>query len=61
LAALPDRFADLQQSMRTALPYVQATGVKRLHLMAGIAKRSDPQALGEQSQGESAARSRDRR
>src|SRR5881392_1202959 len=33
-AALPDRFADLQQSLRTALPYVQATGVKRVHLMA---------------------------
>ena len=44
-AALPDRFADLQQSLRTALPYAQATGVKRLHLMAGIAKRSDPQAV----------------
>ena len=25
-----DRFADLQQSLRTALPYAQATGVKRL-------------------------------
>ncbi len=44
-AALPDRFADLQQSLRTALPYAQATGVKRLHLMAGIAKRSDPHAV----------------
>jgi len=44
-AALPDRFADLQQSFRTALPYAQATGVKRLHLMAGIASRSDPQAV----------------
>src|SRR5258707_8852019 len=43
-AALPDRFADLQQSLQTALPYAQATGVKRLHLMAGIARRSDPQA-----------------
>src|ERR1700694_5368889 len=38
-AALPDRFADLQRSLRTALPYAQATGVKRLHLMAGIASR----------------------
>ena len=38
-AALPDRFADLQQSLRTALPYAQATGVKRVHLMAGIASR----------------------
>jgi 2-dehydrotetronate isomerase len=45
LAALPDRFADLQQSLRTALPYAKATGVKRLHLMAGIAQRSDPQAV----------------
>src|SRR2546423_10787485 len=43
-AALPDRFSDLQQSLRTALPYAKATGVKRLHLMAGIAQRSDPQA-----------------
>jgi 2-dehydrotetronate isomerase len=44
-AALPDRFADLQQSLHTALPYVQATGVKRVHLMAGIASRSDPKAV----------------
>src|SRR2546423_11656053 len=43
-AALPDRFDDLQQSLRTALPYAQATGVKRLHLMAGIANRNDPKA-----------------
>jgi hydroxypyruvate isomerase len=44
-ASLPDRFADLQASLRTALPYVQATGVKRLHLMAGMASRSDPPAV----------------
>jgi 2-dehydrotetronate isomerase len=44
-AALPDRFADLQQSMVTALPYAQATGVKRVHLMAGIADRRDPKAV----------------
>src|SRR4029434_10001989 len=44
-AALPDRFANLQQSLRTALPYAQATGVKRLHLMAGIADRGDPKAV----------------
>ena len=43
-AALPDRFADLQQSLRAALPYAQATGVRRLHLMAGIAERGDPRA-----------------
>src|SRR5580692_8244594 len=44
-AALPDRFEDLQASLRTALPYAEATGVKRLHLMAGIADRSDPKAV----------------
>ena len=38
-AALPDRFADLQASLKTALPYAEATGVKRVHLMAGIADR----------------------
>ncbi len=44
-AALPHRFADLQASLRTALPYVQATGVRRLHLMAGMASRNDPPAV----------------
>jgi hydroxypyruvate isomerase len=44
-AALPDRFADLQESLHTALPYAQATGVKRLHLMAGLADRGDPKAV----------------
>ena len=45
LAALPDRFADLQASLRIALPYAQATGVKRIHLMAGMADRSDHKAV----------------
>jgi len=31
------RFADLQASLRTALPYAKRPGVKRVHLMAGIA------------------------
>jgi 2-dehydrotetronate isomerase len=44
-AALPDRFADLQASLATALPYAEATGVKRVHLMAGIAERSDHRAV----------------
>src|SRR3979411_1599843 len=44
-AALPDRFDDLQQSLHHALPSVKATGVKRVHLMAGITDRSDPQAV----------------
>jgi len=44
-AALPERFADMQQSLYTALPYVKATDVKRVHLMAGIADRGDAQAV----------------
>src|ERR1700761_2663238 len=45
VAALPDRFADLQASLSTALPYAQVTGVKRVHLMAGIADRRDARAV----------------
>ena len=33
-AALPERFGDLKQSLHAALPYTNATGVKRVHLMA---------------------------
>ena len=44
-AALPDRFDDLKQSVVAALPYVQATGVRRVHLMAGIASRADRRAV----------------
>lgn len=44
-ASLPDRFTDLQHSIQQALPYAAATGVKRLHLMAGIADRRDPKAV----------------
>ncbi len=44
-AALPDRFADFEKSLHKALPYAKATGVKRVHMMSGIAKRSDPQAV----------------
>src|SRR5579863_10689533 len=44
-AALPERFSDLQESLRTALPYAQATGVKRLHLMTGLADRNDRRAV----------------
>ena len=43
-AALPGRFADLQNSIQKALPYAAATGVKRLHMMAGIADRRDQKA-----------------
>src|SRR6478672_9155499 len=44
-AALPERFGDLQQSLRTALPYAKATRARRLHLMAGIADRKNPDAV----------------
>ncbi|MGJ5133100.1 2-oxo-tetronate isomerase [Bradyrhizobium oligotrophicum] len=44
-AALPERFDDLKASLETALPYAMATGVKRLHMMAGIAERSDAKAV----------------
>ncbi|MGJ5050852.1 2-oxo-tetronate isomerase [Bradyrhizobium oligotrophicum] len=44
-AALPHRFDDLKASLETALPYADATGVKRLHLMAGIADRHDAKAV----------------
>src|SRR6201994_4467451 len=44
-AALPARFVDMQESFKTALPYAQATGVKRVHLMAGIAERNDTNAV----------------
>jgi 2-dehydrotetronate isomerase len=44
-AALPERFDDLKASLATALPYAEATGVKRVHLMAGMADRSDHKAV----------------
>ncbi len=45
LAALPDRFADLQQAVMTARAYARETGVKRFHLVSGKADRSDPRAV----------------
>ena len=44
LAALPDRQADFRQSVTTALQYAEATGVGRLHMMSGIARRDDAAA-----------------
>lgn len=44
-AARPDHFTDLQNSIKQALPYVAATGVERVHLMAGIADRNNPDAV----------------
>ena len=44
LAALPERAAELDGLLDRALPYAEATGVQRLHLMAGIADAHDPRA-----------------
>ncbi len=44
LAALLERFDELRDGLTTALPYVTATGVKRVHLMAGLADRENPAA-----------------
>lgn len=44
-AARPDCFVQVQEGLRMALPYAAATGVKRLHLMAGIADRRDAHAV----------------
>ena len=45
IAALSDRFDELRDGVATALTYAAATGVKRVHLMAGNADRNDPKAL----------------
>jgi hydroxypyruvate isomerase len=44
LAALPARFEEVKAGVLKALPYIQATGVKRVHLMAGIADARSPEA-----------------
>lgn len=44
-AALAGRFDDLKRSVEQAVPYAKATGVKRLHLMAGLASRDDAKAV----------------
>ncbi|ACB95707.1 2-oxo-tetronate isomerase [Beijerinckia indica] len=50
LAALPGRFEDVKAAVTHALPYAEATGVKRLHLMAGIGERSSAAATAAYSQ-----------
>jgi hydroxypyruvate isomerase len=44
LAALPDRFEEVKAGVDKALPYIEATGIKRVHLMAGIADARSPEA-----------------
>jgi hydroxypyruvate isomerase len=45
IASLPGRFEDVKSGVEIALLYAEATGAKRLHLMAGIADRDDPGAV----------------
>ena len=45
LAAQPDRFDDLKADVERALPFAEATGVKRLHLMSGLGSREDKGAV----------------
>lgn len=42
MASFAERFTEVQEGIATALPYAKATGVKRLHLMAGKSDRHDP-------------------
>lgn len=44
MAALPDRFDDFRSGVDRALTYAQATGVQRIHMMAGLADSADQQA-----------------
>lgn len=44
MAALPERQGEFRASVATALTYAKATGVARVHVMSGIADRSDPLA-----------------
>ncbi|MGL5361663.1 MAG: 2-oxo-tetronate isomerase [Bosea sp. (in: a-proteobacteria)] len=44
MASLPGREAEFRASVATALVYAKATGVKRLHMMAGLADAADPRA-----------------
>jgi hydroxypyruvate isomerase len=44
IAVFPERFAEFESAIERALPYAEATGVKRLHLMAGIASPRDARA-----------------
>lgn len=45
MAALAGRGAELDAAVQRALPYVAATGVSRVHLMAGLAPSGDAGAM----------------
>lgn len=44
IAAIPGREAEFRALLAMALPYAEATGVRRLHLMSGHGERNDPRA-----------------
>jgi len=44
MSAIPERQAEFRASVDTALRYAAATGVKRVHVMSGLASRRDPKA-----------------
>jgi hydroxypyruvate isomerase len=44
IAALPGRFEEFKSGLARALDYIEATGVARIHMMAGNARRGDPEA-----------------
>jgi hydroxypyruvate isomerase len=44
-AALPERAAEFRASLETARPFIEATGVPRVHMMAGMASRADARAV----------------
>jgi hydroxypyruvate isomerase len=45
LAALPGRFDEVAAGLERALPYIEATQVGRVHLMAGLSDWTDPLAM----------------
>ena len=45
MAALPGRFEEVAAGVDKALPYIEATKVERVHLMAGLADWDDPLAM----------------
>ena len=44
IAVLPGRFEEFKSGVDRALAYVEATGVKRVHMMSGNASRADDEA-----------------
>jgi 2-dehydrotetronate isomerase len=45
LAALPARREDARAALARAIPYIEATGIRRVHLMSGIAPSDNPANL----------------